>query len=299
MLSYKHPPKENQKSNPSKRHRERLNAELENLASLLPFEQNILTKLDKLSILRLAVSYLRIKAYFQVSLKNSLTFAPEADYKNSQVYYMDPTFSEGNSILESLNGFMFIVNTNSEVFYASRTVEQYIGFHQSDIIHQSVFELIHSEDREEFKRHLQWDSKLPSDKSNLSLNEVLSNKEYAKYLERNFTVRFRCLLDNTSGFLTLDIVGRLNFLHGQKGLNENSESVNVPQAKSYNKAKNSKANHDLTNQNEIQNSQEPTLALFAIACPFGPPSLFELPQRETLFKSKHKITLEPISLDSK
>lgn len=126
------------------------------MAGLLPFEQTILTKLDKLSILRLAVSYLRIKSYFQAHLiKNHLPLNEPAN-KISHVHYLDPQFSEGNAILEvnsqeifvifyfilrkqllilcyyekSLNGFILIVNTNSEVFYASRTVENYIGFHQ-------------------------------------------------------------------------------------------------------------------------------------------------------------------------
>lgn len=134
---------------------------------------------------------------------------------------------------------------------------------QSDIVHQSVYELVHSEDREELQRQLLWNSFLPADMSSMQLAETLT-PDKALYLERSFTVRFRCLLDNTSGFLRLDIRGRIKILHGQN-----------------------------------RKTEEPPLALFAYCTPFGPPSLLEIPHKENMFKSKHKLDFSLVSMDQR
>jgi len=67
------------------------------------------------------------------------------------------------------------------------------------VVHQSVYELVHSEDREELQRQLTWNSQLGAD-AGISLADAL-RPDNSTLLERSFTVRFRCLLDNTSGFL--------------------------------------------------------------------------------------------------
>ncbi|XP_069695320.1 aryl hydrocarbon receptor protein 1 isoform X2 [Periplaneta americana] len=264
--SLKPPPKDGvTKSNPSKRHRERLNAELDTLASLLPFEQNILSKLDRLSILRLSVSYLRTKSYFQVVMHKDKEDGMHHDsqFRNRDLTTYDHTLLDGEMFLQALNGFLLILTCEGEVFFATHSIESYLGFHQSDIVHQSVYELVHSEDREELQRQLMWNSFLPPESANIVLQDVLQ-PDNCHLLERSFTVRFRCLLDNTSGFLRLDIRGRIKVLHGQN-----------------------------------RKTEEPPLALFAICTPFGPPSLLEIPQKEVMFKSKHKLDLTLVSMDQR
>lgn len=46
-------------------------------------------------------------------------------------------------------------------------------------------------------------------------------------------------------------------------------------------------------------TEEPPLALFALCTPFGPPSLLEVPQKEVMFKSKHKLDLALVTMDQR
>ena len=63
-------------------------------------------------------------------------------------------------------------------------------------------------------------------------------------------------------FQRLDIRGRIKTLHGQN-----------------------------------RKTEDPPLALFCICTPFGPPSLLEMPQKEVMFKSKHKLDFGIVSFD--
>jgi hypothetical protein len=56
-----------------------------------------------------------------------------------------------------------------------------------------------------------WNAFCPGELSGISLQEIIHTPEHCHFLERSFTVRFRCLLDNTSGFLVIPPTNSLVF----------------------------------------------------------------------------------------
>ncbi|XP_077583653.1 aryl hydrocarbon receptor-like isoform X2 [Stigmatopora nigra] len=187
----------------------------------------------------------------------------------------------------ALNGFVLVITASGTIFFSSHTIQDYLGFHQTDVMHQSVYELVHTEDQQELRRNLHWALNPPpaapsaisqdspqemepdSTSSLVTYNPEQLPPENSSFLERSFVCRFRCLLDNSSGFLALTFQGRLKFLHGQNQRQENG------------------------------GKSPPQLALFAIATPLQPPSILEIRTKNMIFRTKHKLDFTPLACDAK
>ncbi|XP_072178372.1 uncharacterized protein [Diadema setosum] len=188
--------------------------------------------------------------------------------------------------MQALNGFIIVIQADGQIFYASPSIQEYLGFQDADIMHQNVFELIHKEDREDFQKQLlvcppptcstEVSSRPhPAAPGNGPLDDSSIPPEIndaEPVLDRVFTSRLRCLLDESSGFLSLQFTGRLRMLYGQRTRGKDGIPVDI---------------------------EPPEMALFALACPLQQPSIMEIHVRSMIFRTKHKLDFKTITLDTK
>ncbi|MEQ2190779.1 hypothetical protein XENOCAPTIV_009712 [Xenoophorus captivus] len=181
------------------------------------------------------------------------------------------SFSEGDLLLQvrALNGFVLVVTAEGYVFYTSPTIQDFLGFHQVET-NQANSDMYKPSHMCLYIHVLLCEQNSSEISSNVVAYDLHAiPPENTSFLERNFCCRFRCLLDNSSGFLALNFSGRLKFLNGQHRVSENGALV------------------------------PPHLALFAIATPLQQPSILEIRTKTLIFQTKHKLDFTPIGIDAR
>ncbi|XP_050079598.1 protein single-minded-like [Anopheles maculipalpis] len=130
--------------NAARSRREKENAEFLELAKLLPLPSAITSQLDKASIIRLTTSYLKMRAVFPEGL---------GDAWGSQHIPNNPrdlAIKElGSHLLQTLDGFIFVVAPDGKIMYISETASVHLGLSQVELTGNSIYEYIHNYDQDE------------------------------------------------------------------------------------------------------------------------------------------------------
>ncbi|CAM1299087.1 NPAS3 (predicted) [Pycnogonum litorale] len=135
------------------------NQEFYELAKLLPLPSAITTQLDKASVIRLTISYLKLLD-FSGQGDPQWQCHPSTNHFNKQNKSRNrqPTTSltvelferhQGTHILQSLDGFAFALTPDGRFLYISETVSIYLGLSQVEVTGSSIFDYIHRDDHAE------------------------------------------------------------------------------------------------------------------------------------------------------
>ncbi|XP_076022168.1 neuronal PAS domain-containing protein 3 [Genypterus blacodes] len=165
------------------------NFEFYELAKMLPLPGAITSQLDKASIIRLTISYLKMRDFanqgdppwnlrMEGPPPNTSVKAIGAQRRRSPSAVASEIFEPhlGSHILQSLDGFVFALNKEGRFLYISETVSIYLGLSQVELTGSSVFDYIHPGDHVETAEQL--GMKLPPGRG-LSLSQGAVNEDGA------------------------------------------------------------------------------------------------------------------------
>uniref|UniRef100_A0A3Q3VY63 Uncharacterized protein n=1 Tax=Mola mola TaxID=94237 RepID=A0A3Q3VY63_MOLML len=170
--------------NAARTRREKENGEFYELAKLLPLPSAITSQLDKASIIRLTTSYLRMRIVFPEGLGESWGLM-------SRSSSLDGVSQElGSHLLQTLDGFIFVVAPDGKIMYISETASVHLGLSQVELTGNSIYEYIHPADHDEMT-------------TVLTANQPYHSHFVHEYeMERSFFLRMKCVLAKRNAGLT-------------------------------------------------------------------------------------------------
>ncbi|TNN71052.1 Single-minded 1-A [Liparis tanakae] len=169
--------------NAARTRREKENSEFYELAKLLPLPSAITSQLDKASIIRLTTSYLKMRVVFPEGLGESWGHVSRTsvDGVNQEL---------GAHILQTLDGFIFVVAPDGKIMYISETASVHLGLSQVELTGNSIYEYIHPADHDEMT-------------AVLTAHQPYHSHFVHEYeMERSFFLRMKCVLAKRNAGLT-------------------------------------------------------------------------------------------------
>uniref|UniRef100_A0AAR2JUP5 Neuronal PAS domain protein 1 n=1 Tax=Pygocentrus nattereri TaxID=42514 RepID=A0AAR2JUP5_PYGNA len=146
--------------NAARSRRGKENFEFFELAKMLPLPGAITSQLDKASVIRLTISYLHMRHF---ASQGDPPWSPLLEGENncnkvrrSSHSLATDIFEQhlGAHLLQSLDGFVFVVSQEGRFLYISETVSIYLGLSQVELTGSSVFDYIHPADHVEMAERL-------------------------------------------------------------------------------------------------------------------------------------------------